>query len=108
MSESFDNGDPFPHGFDGTSTTDTDDGPSLPASVFTIGGKVAVQVWLELIISITGPDRLLDCRNYGGCNQVPLDHQVKTGTLSPYGKEGDDSLSKNIRLYKKPKICICT
>jgi hypothetical protein len=45
LSESFKNGDPFPHGFDGTSTTDTDDGPPLPASAFTTGDKVAVQVW---------------------------------------------------------------
>lgn len=45
LSESFGNGDPFPHGFDGASTTDTDDGLSLPASAFTIGDKVAVQVW---------------------------------------------------------------
>jgi hypothetical protein len=44
LSESFDNSDPFPHGFDGTSTTDTDDGPSLPASAFNAGDKVAVQV----------------------------------------------------------------
>src|SRR4030088_1406776 len=42
LSESFDNGDPFPHGFDGTSTTDTDDGPSLLASAFNAGDKVAV------------------------------------------------------------------
>jgi hypothetical protein len=42
LSESFDNSDPFPHGFDGTSTTDTDDGPLLPASAFNAGDKVAV------------------------------------------------------------------
>jgi hypothetical protein len=42
FSESFDNGDPFPYGFDGTSTTDTDDGLSLLASAFTVGDKVAV------------------------------------------------------------------
>jgi hypothetical protein len=45
LSDSFNNGDPFPDGFDGTSTTDTDDGPSLAASAFTVGDKVAVQVW---------------------------------------------------------------
>lgn len=45
LSDSFDSGDPFPDGFDGTSTTDTNDGPPLPASAFTAGDKVAVQVW---------------------------------------------------------------
>jgi len=45
LSDSFNNGDPFPNGFDGTSTTDVDDGPTLPGSAFTIGDKVAVQVW---------------------------------------------------------------
>jgi hypothetical protein len=45
LSDSFDSGDPFPDGFDGTSMTDTDDGPILPASAFTTGDKVAVQVW---------------------------------------------------------------
>ncbi|KAH8800761.1 hypothetical protein F5884DRAFT_808732 [Xylogone sp. PMI_703] len=46
LSDSFESGDPFPDGFDGTSTTDTDDGPALPASAFTAGDKVAVQAWL--------------------------------------------------------------
>jgi hypothetical protein len=45
LSDSFNCGDPFPDGFDGTSTTDTDDGPVLAASAFTTGDKVAVQVW---------------------------------------------------------------
>jgi hypothetical protein len=45
LSDSFSSGDPFPDGFDGTSTTDTDDGPTLTASTFTAGDKVAVQVW---------------------------------------------------------------
>jgi hypothetical protein len=45
LSDSFTSGDPFPDGFDGTSTTDTDDGPILAASVFTSGDKVAAQVW---------------------------------------------------------------
>ncbi|KAH7363975.1 hypothetical protein BKA65DRAFT_545881 [Rhexocercosporidium sp. MPI-PUGE-AT-0058] len=45
LSDSFSSGDPFPNGFDGTSTTDTDDGPILAASAFTAGDKVAVQVW---------------------------------------------------------------
>ena len=38
----FNSGNPFPNGFDGTSTTNTDDGPKLTASVFTAGDKVAV------------------------------------------------------------------
>ena len=42
LSDSFDSGDPFPDGFNGTSTTDTDDGPPLPASAFTAGDKVTV------------------------------------------------------------------
>ncbi|CZR55588.1 uncharacterized protein PAC_05476 [Phialocephala subalpina] len=45
LSDSFNSGDPFPDGFDGTSTTDADDGPTLAASAFTAGDKVAVQVW---------------------------------------------------------------
>lgn len=45
LSDSFNSGDPFPDAFDGTSTTDTDDGPTLAASAFTAGDKVAVQVW---------------------------------------------------------------
>ncbi|KAH6668509.1 hypothetical protein B0J14DRAFT_658417 [Halenospora varia] len=45
LSDSFNCGDPFPDGFDGTSTTDTDDGSALAASAFTAGDKVAVQVW---------------------------------------------------------------
>jgi hypothetical protein len=45
LSNSFDSGDQFPDGFDGTSTTDTDDGPKLAASAFTAGDKVAVQAW---------------------------------------------------------------
>ena len=45
QSDSFNSGDPFPDGFDGTSTTDTDDGPKLATSAFTAGDKVAVQVW---------------------------------------------------------------
>jgi hypothetical protein len=45
LSDTFDSGDPFPDGFDGTFTTDTHDGPSLAASAFTTGDKVAVQVW---------------------------------------------------------------
>lgn len=40
--ESFNNGGPFPHGFNSTSITDTNNGPSLPASAFTAGDKVAV------------------------------------------------------------------
>lgn len=48
LSDSFDSSDPFPDGFDGTSTTDTDDGPPLPASAFTAGDKVAVQVWFGI------------------------------------------------------------
>jgi hypothetical protein len=42
LSDSFEGGDPFPSGFDGTSTTDTDDGPIIPASAFAPGDKVAV------------------------------------------------------------------
>lgn len=42
LSEFFHSGDPFPDGFDGASTTDTDDGPNLPASAFTVADKVAV------------------------------------------------------------------
>ncbi|KAH8798662.1 hypothetical protein F5884DRAFT_140344 [Xylogone sp. PMI_703] len=34
LSDSFKSGDLFPDGFDGTSTTDTDDGPALSASVW--------------------------------------------------------------------------
>lgn len=45
LSTSFDSGDPFPDCFDGTLTTDNDDGPKLEASIFTPGDKVAVQVW---------------------------------------------------------------
>jgi hypothetical protein len=45
LSNSFNHGDPFPDGFDGTSTTDQDDGPSLAASAFSVGDKVAIQVW---------------------------------------------------------------
>jgi hypothetical protein len=45
LSDSFHSGDPFPATFDGTSTTDTDDGPTIAASAFTMGDKVAVQVW---------------------------------------------------------------
>jgi hypothetical protein len=41
----FDSGDPCPDCFDPTLTTDEDDGPKLEASVFTPGGKLAVQVW---------------------------------------------------------------
>jgi len=47
LSDSFNNGDPFPDGFDGTSTTDTYDGLIIPASDFTAGDKVAVQVWFN-------------------------------------------------------------
>ena len=47
LSDSFNNGDPFPNRFDSTSTTDTDDRPSLAASAFTVGDKVAVQVWFR-------------------------------------------------------------
>lgn len=45
LSDSFNSGDPFPDGFDGTSTTDLDDGPTLSASTFTTGDNVAVQMW---------------------------------------------------------------
>ncbi|RFU24295.1 hypothetical protein B7463_g12046, partial [Scytalidium lignicola] len=45
LSDLFNSGNPFPDGFDGTSTTDTDDGPALSASAFTAGDKVAVQAW---------------------------------------------------------------
>jgi hypothetical protein len=45
LSDSFNSGDPFPNGFDGTSTTGVDDGPTLAASASTTGDKVAVQVW---------------------------------------------------------------
>ncbi|KAH9203129.1 hypothetical protein DL95DRAFT_472680 [Leptodontidium sp. 2 PMI_412] len=45
LSDSFNSGDPFPDGCDGTSTTDEDDGPTLAASAFGAGDKVAVQVW---------------------------------------------------------------
>lgn len=45
LSDSFESGDPFPDGFDGTSTTDSDDGSTLSASAFGTGDKVAVQVW---------------------------------------------------------------
>ena len=38
----FNSSNPFPNGFDGTSTTNTDNGPKLTASAFTIGDKVAV------------------------------------------------------------------
>jgi hypothetical protein len=37
LSDSFNSGDPFPNGFDGTSTTDVDDGPTLTASAFAAG-----------------------------------------------------------------------
>ena len=40
----FNSSNPFPDRFDGTSTTNTDDGPKLVASAFTISNKVAVQV----------------------------------------------------------------
>ena len=42
--DSFNSGNPFPNGLNGTSITDTNNSPSLPASAFTIGNKVAVQV----------------------------------------------------------------
>ena len=44
LSDSFNNRDPFLNGFDGTSTTDVDDGPILPGSAFTISDKVIIQV----------------------------------------------------------------
>jgi hypothetical protein len=43
--DSFNSGDPFSNGFDDTSTTDINDGPTLLGSAFTVGDKVAVQVW---------------------------------------------------------------
>ena len=43
----FNSSDPFPNRFDGTSTTNTDNGPKLAASAFTIGDKVAIQVWFR-------------------------------------------------------------
>ena len=43
--DSFNSSNPFPNRFNGTSTTNTDNGPKLAASTFTIGNKVAVQVW---------------------------------------------------------------
>ena len=39
---SFNSSDPFPNGFNSTFTTDTDNGPKLAASAFTVGDKVAV------------------------------------------------------------------
>jgi hypothetical protein len=42
LSKSFDIGDPFPHGFESASTTNTDNRPSLSASAFATGDKVAV------------------------------------------------------------------
>lgn len=45
LSDSFNHGDPFPDGFDGTSTTDTNDGPFLAASAFSTGDRVAIQAW---------------------------------------------------------------
>ncbi|KAL5328217.1 hypothetical protein ACEPPN_001713 [Leptodophora sp. 'Broadleaf-Isolate-01'] len=45
LSNSFNSGDLFPDGFDGTSTTDENDGLTLAASAFGAGDKVAVQVW---------------------------------------------------------------
>jgi hypothetical protein len=44
LSNSFNNSDPFPDRFDGTFTTDTDNGLKLAASAFTTGDKVAVQL----------------------------------------------------------------
>ena len=38
----FNNSNPFLNGLNGTFTTDTNNGPSLLASAFTIGDKVAV------------------------------------------------------------------
>jgi hypothetical protein len=45
LSDSFYSSDPFPDRFDSTSTTDTNDRSTLPASTFTASDKVAVQVW---------------------------------------------------------------
>ena len=39
---SFNSSNPFPNRLDGTSTTNTDNGPSLLAFAFTIGNKVTV------------------------------------------------------------------
>jgi hypothetical protein len=57
LSGSFNRGDPFPSGYDGTLTTDNDDGPELAASAFSTGDKVAVQVWFGAynINNRTGP-----------------------------------------------------
>jgi hypothetical protein len=56
-SGSFNRGDPFPDGYDGTSTTDTNDEPTLAACAFSTGDKVAVQVWFGSynINNRTGP-----------------------------------------------------
>ena len=45
--DSFNSGDPFPNRFNGTSTTNTNNSLPLLASTFTIGNKLAVQVWFE-------------------------------------------------------------
>jgi hypothetical protein len=42
LSDSFNSGDLFPDRFNGTFTTDTNNGPNLAASAFTAGDKVAV------------------------------------------------------------------
>ena len=47
LSDSFNSGNPFPNGLDSTSITNTNNSLSLPASAFTIGDKVAVQVWFK-------------------------------------------------------------
>ena len=91
LSDTFNSGDAFPSGFDGTSATDMDDGPTLVASAFTTGDKVAVQVWFGSynFNNKAGPTfRLL---NYGGYNQVFLDHHTKAGIQSLHVREEDDS-----------------
>ena len=45
LSDSFNSSNPFPNRFNSTSTTNTNNGSTLPASAFTAGDKVAVQVW---------------------------------------------------------------
>ena len=42
LSDSFNSNNPFPNRLDGTSITNTNNSPFLPASAFTISDKVAV------------------------------------------------------------------
>jgi hypothetical protein len=90
-SDSFSTGDPFPDRFDGTSTTDTDDGPIISASVFTAGDKVAVQVWFGSynFNNRTGLTfRLLKLwRLQPGVSSLPS----KARDPSPHAREGDNT-----------------